>query len=132
MEKVPYMIILGENEANSGKVSIRKRSGEEIKVNFWGSPTEIAEGTEMRNVEMKSRMVMVGRLVLAGVLVAGAADIDVLLVPGGCHGVFTPEETPELTLVVSNRMDREVRLEAALEGVLPETVISWINAHSRA
>jgi len=31
MEKVPYMIILGENEANSGKVSIRKRSGEEIK-----------------------------------------------------------------------------------------------------
>ena len=31
MEKVPYMIILGENEANSGKVSIRKRNGEEIK-----------------------------------------------------------------------------------------------------
>ena len=31
LEKVPYMIILGENEANSGKVSIRKRSGEEIK-----------------------------------------------------------------------------------------------------
>ena len=25
------MIILGENEANSGKVSIRKRNGEEIK-----------------------------------------------------------------------------------------------------
>lgn len=31
MEKVPYMIILGENEANSNKVSIRKRNGEEIK-----------------------------------------------------------------------------------------------------
>ena len=31
MEKVPYMIILGENEAASGKVSIRKRNGEEIK-----------------------------------------------------------------------------------------------------
>ena len=31
MEKVPYMIILGENEANSEKVSIRKRNGEEIK-----------------------------------------------------------------------------------------------------
>ena len=31
MEKVPYMIILGENEANSGLVSIRKRNGEEIK-----------------------------------------------------------------------------------------------------
>ena len=31
LEKVPYMIILGENEANAGTVSIRKRSGEEIK-----------------------------------------------------------------------------------------------------
>lgn len=31
MEKVPYMIILGETEANSGKVSVRKRNGEEIK-----------------------------------------------------------------------------------------------------
>ncbi len=31
LEKVPYMIILGENEANSQKVSIRKRNGEEIK-----------------------------------------------------------------------------------------------------
>lgn len=31
MEKVPYMIILGENEANSEKVSIRKRNGDEIK-----------------------------------------------------------------------------------------------------
>ena len=31
LEKVPYMLILGENEANAGKVSIRKRNGEEIK-----------------------------------------------------------------------------------------------------
>lgn len=31
MEKVPYMIILGENEASNGTVSIRKRNGEEIK-----------------------------------------------------------------------------------------------------
>ena len=31
MEKVPYMIILGENESSSGKVSVRKRNGEEIK-----------------------------------------------------------------------------------------------------
>ncbi len=31
MEKVPYMIILGESEANSNNVSIRKRNGEEIK-----------------------------------------------------------------------------------------------------
>jgi len=31
LEKVPYMIILGENESNAGTVSIRKRNGEEIK-----------------------------------------------------------------------------------------------------
>ena len=31
MEKVPYMIILGENEANNGTVSVRKRNGEEVK-----------------------------------------------------------------------------------------------------
>ena len=31
LEKVPYMMILGENEANAGTVSIRKRNGEEIK-----------------------------------------------------------------------------------------------------
>lgn len=30
LEKVPYMFILGENEANNNKVSIRKRNGEEI------------------------------------------------------------------------------------------------------
>ncbi len=31
LEKVPYMMILGEAEATSGKVSIRKRNGEEVK-----------------------------------------------------------------------------------------------------
>ena len=31
LQKIPYMIILGENEANAHTVSIRKRSGEEIK-----------------------------------------------------------------------------------------------------
>ena len=31
LEKVPYMMILGENESSAGTVSIRKRSGEEIK-----------------------------------------------------------------------------------------------------
>ena len=31
LEKVPYMIIIGENEVASKKISIRKRSGEEIK-----------------------------------------------------------------------------------------------------
>ena len=31
LQKVPYMMILGENESNAGTVSIRKRNGEEIK-----------------------------------------------------------------------------------------------------
>ena len=31
LEKVPYMLILGENEVANGTVSIRKRNGEEIK-----------------------------------------------------------------------------------------------------
>ena len=31
LEKVPYMMILGENESNANTVSIRKRNGEEIK-----------------------------------------------------------------------------------------------------
>ena len=57
---------------------------------------------------------MAAGLVLAGALAAGAANVDVLLVPGGCHGMFEPGETPELTLVVSNRTEREVRFEAKL------------------
>ena len=31
LEKVPYMIVVGENEANNNTISVRKRSGEEIK-----------------------------------------------------------------------------------------------------
>jgi len=31
MEKIPYMIILGDKEAESGLISVRKRSGEESK-----------------------------------------------------------------------------------------------------
>ena len=31
LEKVPYMLILGENEVANGTVSVRKRNGEEIK-----------------------------------------------------------------------------------------------------
>ena len=31
LEKVPYMIIIGENEVTSKKISVRKRNGEEIK-----------------------------------------------------------------------------------------------------
>ena len=31
LQKIPYMIILGENEMNNGTVSLRKRNGEEIK-----------------------------------------------------------------------------------------------------
>ena len=30
-EKIPYMIILGEAEKTSGTISVRKRSGEQIK-----------------------------------------------------------------------------------------------------
>ena len=46
---------------------------------------------------------------------AMAADCEVLLVPGGCHGIFEPGETPELTLVVSNRMDREAGIKVSLK-----------------
>jgi threonyl-tRNA synthetase len=31
MEKIPYMLVLGDNEAESGLVSVRKRTGEETK-----------------------------------------------------------------------------------------------------
>jgi len=51
MEKVPYMIILGENEANSGKVSIRKRSGEEIKdLDFEDAYKMIKEDIDSKRV----------------------------------------------------------------------------------
>ena len=51
MEKVPYMIILGENEANSEKVSIRKRNGEEIKdLNFEDAYKMIKEDIDSKRV----------------------------------------------------------------------------------
>ena len=51
MEKVPYMIILGENEANSGKVSIRKRNGEEIKdLSFEDAYKMIKEDIDSKRV----------------------------------------------------------------------------------
>ena len=31
MQKIPYMVIVGENEANNGTISIRKRGNVEIK-----------------------------------------------------------------------------------------------------
>ncbi len=51
MEKVPYMIILGETEANSGKVSIRKRNGEEIKdLSFEDALKMIKEDIDSKRV----------------------------------------------------------------------------------
>ena len=51
MEKVPYMIILGENEANSGKVSVRKRNGEEIKdLNFEDAYKMIKEDIDEKRI----------------------------------------------------------------------------------
>ena len=51
MEKVPYMFILGENESSSGKVSIRKRSGEEIKdLSFEDAVAMIKEDVESKKI----------------------------------------------------------------------------------
>ena len=51
MEKVPYMFILGENESSSGKVSIRKRSGEEIKdLSFEDAVSMIKEDVESKKI----------------------------------------------------------------------------------
>ena len=51
MEKVPYMIILGENEANSGTVSVRKRNGEEIKdLSFEDAYKMIKEDIDSKRV----------------------------------------------------------------------------------
>ena len=49
LEKVPYMIILGENEANAGTVSIRKRNGEEIK------DLSLEAALELINKDVKSK-----------------------------------------------------------------------------
>ena len=51
MEKVPYMFILGENESSSGKVSIRKRIGEEIKdLSFEDAVAMIKEDVESKKI----------------------------------------------------------------------------------
>ncbi|MBR2391566.1 MAG: threonine--tRNA ligase [Clostridia bacterium] len=51
MEKVPYMFILGENESSSGKVSIRKRNGEEIKdLSFEDAVAMIKEDVESKKI----------------------------------------------------------------------------------
>ena len=42
---------------------------------------------------------------------------EVTLVPGGCRGLFLPDETPELTLVVSNRSDREMSVAVSLRTI---------------
>ena len=65
-------------------------------------------------MEMTSKMAIVGGAVLSGVLVTGAADVDVLLVPGGCHGMFEPGETPELAIVASNSTERALDLKLGL------------------
>lgn len=52
LEKVPYMMILGENEANSGNVSIRKRNGEEIKdLSFEDACKMIKEDIESKRIK---------------------------------------------------------------------------------
>ena len=51
LEKVPYMMILGENEMGKGNVSIRKRNGEEIK------DLSFDEALKMINEDIKSKRV---------------------------------------------------------------------------
>ena len=64
---------------------------------------------------MKSAMIsaLCGMSVLCGI----AADVEVMLIPGGCHGIFEPGETPELMLVVSNKTDRGMRMEMNLRTI---------------
>lgn len=52
LEKVPYMFILGENEANSGKVSMRKRNGEELKdLSFEDAYKMIKEDIDTKRIK---------------------------------------------------------------------------------
>jgi threonyl-tRNA synthetase len=52
LEKVPYMMILGENESSSGKVSIRKRNGEEIKdISFKDAYLMIKEDIDTKKIK---------------------------------------------------------------------------------
>ena len=52
LEKVPYMFILGENEANSGKISMRKRNGEELKdLSFEDAYKMIKEDIDTKRIK---------------------------------------------------------------------------------
>jgi threonyl-tRNA synthetase len=50
MNKIPYMLIIGEKEAENGTVSVRKHGGEDL-----GSIT-IEEFTTLINTEIKSTL----------------------------------------------------------------------------
>ena len=63
---------------------------------------------------MKSKMVIAAGVALSGALMAVAADFEVSLVPGGCHGMFEPGETPELAIVASNSTERALDLKLSL------------------
>ena len=52
LQKVPYMMILGENEASSNTISIRKRNGEEIKdLSFDDVYKMIKEDIDQKRIE---------------------------------------------------------------------------------
>jgi threonyl-tRNA synthetase len=52
MQKIPYMIIIGEKEAAAGTVTIRKKSGEELKNIDMESFTEILQSA-VKNKKLK-------------------------------------------------------------------------------
>ena len=49
LEKVPYMMVLGENEVNAGTVTLRKRNGEELR------DLTIEEVIELFNIEIENK-----------------------------------------------------------------------------
>ena len=49
LEKVPYMMVLGENEVNAGTVTLRKRNGEELR------DLTIEEVIELFNTEIENK-----------------------------------------------------------------------------
>ena len=52
LEKVPYMMILGENESSANTVSIRKRNGEEIKdLSFENALSMIKEDIDSKRIK---------------------------------------------------------------------------------
>ena len=51
LQRIPYMIILGENEMNNGTVSVRKRNGEEIKdLSFEAVQSLILEDINLKKI----------------------------------------------------------------------------------